>query len=206
MALPVVAIVGRPNVGKSSLLNMLAGRRISIVDPTAGVTRDRISVVLQHKDRYFELVDTGGYGIVDRDDLDADVEQQIRFAVDQASLILFVVDARDGLLPLDQAVAKWLRASNKPVVLLANKVDAIETRTEIGEFHKLGFGSPMEVSATHRRGEDELRERIHEHLCGLAVDEVPADPVMKLAIVGRRNVGKSTMINALLGEDRVIAF
>ncbi|HOQ87707.1 MAG TPA: ribosome biogenesis GTPase Der, partial [Phycisphaerae bacterium] len=204
MALPVVAIVGRPNVGKSSLLNMLAGRRISIVDPTAGVTRDRISVVLQHKDRYFELVDTGGYGIVDRDDLDADVEQQIRFAVDQASLILFVVDARDGLLPLDQAVAKWLRASNKPVVLLANKVDAIETRTEIGEFHKLGFGSPMEVSATHRRGEDELRERIHEHLCGLAVDEVPADPVMKLAIVGRRNVGKSTMINAMAGQPRVI--
>jgi GTP-binding protein len=204
MPLPVVAIVGRPNVGKSSLLNMLAGRRISIVDPTAGVTRDRISVVLEYNERFYELVDTGGYGIVDRDDLDADVEQQIRFAVDQASLILFVVDAKDGLLPLDQAVAKWLRAANKPVVLLANKVDAHDARTEVGEFHRLGFGAPLAVSATHRRGEDEIREIIHGRLADLPLDESPTDPVMKLAIVGRRNVGKSTLINSMAGQPRVI--
>jgi GTPase len=204
MALPVVAIVGRPNVGKSSLLNMLAGRRISIVDPTAGVTRDRVSTVLEYEGRWFELVDTGGYGIVDRDDLDADVEQQIRFAVDQASVILFTVDARDGLLPLDQEVAKWLRTSGKPIVLLANKVDAADARVDLGDFHKLGFGPPLAVSASHRRGEEELRIVIHERLASLPVDEAPADPVMKLAIVGRRNVGKSTLINAMAGSPRVI--
>jgi GTP-binding protein len=206
MALPVVAIVGRPNVGKSSLLNMLAGRRISIVDPTAGVTRDRISVILEdtEKERYFELVDTGGYGIVDRDDLDEDVEQQIRFAVEQASVILFTVDARDGLVPLDQEVAKWLRTANKPVILLANKVDASDARTELGDLHRLGFGEPLPVSAMHRRGEEELRERIHQLIGSLPVEETPAEPVMKLAIVGRRNVGKSTLINAMAGVPRVI--
>ncbi len=204
MALPVVAIVGRPNVGKSSLLNMLAGRRISIVDPTAGVTRDRISVLIEHKDRFFELVDTGGYGIVDRDDLDADVEQQIRFAVDQAAVILFVVDARDGLLPLDREVAGWLRSSGKPIVLLANKVDAADARTELGDFHGLGFGSPLAVSAMHRRGEEELKDIIHRAISELPAEDAPSEPVMKLAIVGRRNVGKSTLINAMAGVPRVI--
>src|SRR5207344_3019769 len=115
MALPLVAIVGRPNVGKSSLLNMLAGRRISIVDPTAGVTRDRIDALVELDGVYFDLVDTGGYGIVDRDDLSEQVEQQIRYAVEQAALILFVVDARDGLMPLDTAVAELLRKSKRPV-------------------------------------------------------------------------------------------
>src|SRR6185436_2668838 len=115
MSLPLVAIVGRPNVGKSSLLNALAGRRISIVDPTAGVTRDRVQTPCEHDGIYFELVDTGGYGIVDRDDLGEQVEQQIRFAVHEASLILFVVDARDGVTPLDQTVADWLRAGRCPV-------------------------------------------------------------------------------------------
>lgn len=204
MPLPVVAIVGRPNVGKSSLLNMLAGRRISIVDPTAGVTRDRVATVIEDNGRFFELVDTGGYGIVDRDDLDADVEQQIRFAVDQATLILFVVDAKDGLMPLDQAVAQWLRPANKQVVLLANKVDAVDAKTEIGEFHKLGFGAPIAVSATHRRGEDEIRGIIGKHIAELPAEEGSADPVMKLAMVGRRNVGKSTLINSLAGQPRVI--
>lgn len=204
MSLPVVAIVGRPNVGKSSLLNMLAGRRISIVDPTAGVTRDRVSTVVEQDGRFFELVDTGGYGIVDRDDLNADVEQQIGFAVQQATLILFVVDAKDGLLPLDQAVAQLLRAANKPIVLLANKVDAINAKTEIADFHQLGFGDPLEVSATHRRGEEEIKSIISQHIAELPVDEGAGDAVMKLAIVGRRNVGKSTLINSLAGQPRVI--
>jgi len=205
MPLPTVAIVGRPNVGKSSLLNMLAKRRISIVDPTAGVTRDRIEAMCEHDGRYFELVDTGGFGIVDRDDLNDQVEQQIRYAVEQASLILFVVDAKEGTLPLDQAVAGWLRRFNRPVILLANKVDADNTHTEMGEFHRLGFGPPLAVSALHSRGADPLRERIVEHLRELTEGEVPADPVMKIAIVGRRNVGKSTFINALAGQERVIA-
>src|SRR5688572_24377337 len=143
MPLPMVAIVGRPNVGKSSLLNMLAGRRISIVDPTAGVTRDRIQAPCEYEGVFFDLVDTGGYGIVDRDDLGAQVEQQIRFAIEQATLILFVVDAREGLTPLDREVAELLRKSDRPVVLLANKVDAANTPTELAELHKLGFGEPM---------------------------------------------------------------
>ncbi|GMU20203.1 MAG: GTPase Der [Phycisphaerae bacterium] len=204
MPLPIVAIVGRPNVGKSSLLNMLAGRRISIVDPTAGVTRDRIEAVCEHEGTFFELVDTGGYGVVDRDDLTAHVERQIRYAVAQAHLILFVVDAREGLLPLDQAVAELLRASGKPVVLLANKADAPNTAVDIGDFHRLGFGSPLLVSAMHRRGEEELRDRIIGHVGPLAEGGVPQDPVIKLAMVGRRNVGKSTFINALAGQERVI--
>ena len=204
MALPMVAIVGRPNVGKSSLLNMLAGRRISIVDPTAGVTRDRIQALCDHEGVYFELVDTGGYGIVDRDDLSDQIEQQIRYAVDQAALILFVVDAREGLCPLDQTIAGWLRRCDRPVLLLANKVDDARARTELAELHRLGFGPPMPVSALHRRGEKSIKDGIIEHLGPLVDGEMPSDPVMKLAIVGRRNVGKSTFINALAGQERVI--
>jgi GTP-binding protein len=200
----MVAIVGRPNVGKSSLLNMVAGRRISIVDPTAGVTRDRIEALCEHDGLYFDLVDTGGYGIVDRDDLGKQVEQQIRYAVDQANLILFVVDARDGLMPLDSAVAEWLRKSSRPVLLLANKVDSHTAKVDLGEFHKLGFGAPLAVSALHRAGEHELRSRIVESLGPLSETASPQDPVMKLAVVGRRNVGKSTFINALAGQERVI--
>ncbi|UCD30247.1 MAG: ribosome biogenesis GTPase Der [Planctomycetota bacterium] len=204
MPLPVVAIVGRPNVGKSSLLNMLAGRRISIVDPMAGVTRDRVQALCEYDDVYFELVDTGGYGIVDRDHLNEQVEQQIRYAVSEASLILFVVDAQEGLLPLDQSVADWLRGSDRPVILLANKVDSAEMITELGEFHRLGFGEPLSVSAIHRRGEKELKKLIVEHLAPFSEADAPGEPIMKIAIVGKRNVGKSTFINALTGQERVI--
>ena len=204
MPLPLVAIVGRPNVGKSSLLNMLAGRRISIVDPTAGVTRDRIQAICDHDDVYFELVDTGGYGIVDRDDLSEQVEQQIAYAVDQASLILFVVDAREGMLPLDQAVAGWLRRCDRPVMLVANKVDTAEVPTELADFHRLGFDSPLPLSALHRRGLQALKDGIVERLQHVLDGEAPGEPVIKLAMVGRRNVGKSTFINALAGQERVI--
>ncbi len=204
MPLPIVAIVGRPNVGKSSLLNMLAGRRISIVDPTAGVTRDRVQALCEHEGRFFELVDTGGYGIVDRDDLGEHVERQIRYAVEEAALILFVVDAREGLTALDQAVAEWLRPYNKRVILLANKADAPNTATELGELNKLGFGEPLPVSAMHRRNEEQLRDRIAAQLETLNSDQRPGVPVMQVAIVGRRNVGKSTFINALAGQERVI--
>ncbi len=205
MALPRVAIVGRPNVGKSSLLNSLAGRRISIVDPTAGVTRDRIEVLCEHDGVYFELIDTGGFGIVDRDDLSAQVEQQIRFAIDRADLILFVVDGQDGLMPLDREVAELLRKVEQKVILLCNKVDAPTTQIELGDFHKLGFGEPLHVSALHHRGENELRERIIDAIRPISEGETPGDPVMQFAIVGRRNVGKSTFINALAGQERVIA-
>ncbi len=203
MTLPVVAIVGRPNVGKSSIFNWLAGRRISIVDPTAGVTRDRVSTVVSYQDRYFELTDTGGIGIVDRDDLSADVERQIEYAIAAAAVIVFVVDVRSGLAPLDYQVAERLRAVHKPVILAANKADTDALAAQVGEFYRLGFGDPLPVSAEQRRGKAELLQAI---LARLPASDArpPAEVALKLAIVGRRNVGKSTFINTLAQAERVI--
>ncbi|MBN1347060.1 MAG: ribosome biogenesis GTPase Der [Phycisphaerae bacterium] len=203
MALPVVAIVGRPNVGKSSLLNSLAGRLISIVDPTAGVTRDRVSAICEIDETYFELVDTGGYGIEDSDQLTEHVEQQIMYAVSQASLVLFVVDVRAGVAPLDKEVAQLLRRFELDVVLVANKADTEKHETASAEFYSLGFGEPMCVSAKHGRGRDELIQRILESARSAGGDR-PSEPVMRIALVGRRNVGKSTFVNALAGQERVI--
>jgi len=201
MRLPIVAIVGRPNVGKSSLLNALAGRRISIVDPTAGVTRDRVSALCEHEGAWFEVIDTGGYGIEDRDRLTEDVERQIGFAVDAADLILLVVDIREGITPLDREVAKFLQGRNERVMLIANKTDQEAHEAGAGEFLKLGFGPALSISALHGAGIRSLRETLAERF--RAADAPPADPVMRLALVGRRNVGKSTFVNALAGEPRM---
>lgn len=200
--LPLVAIVGRPNVGKSSLLNVLARRRISIVDPTAGTTRDRVSTIVTHRDAYFELVDTGGLGIEDSDRLTEHVEQQIRYAVSEASLVLFVVDGQAGVQPLDTQVAGMLRRIDKPVILVANKSDNPTMDTLVGEFYALGFGEPTTTSAAHKRGIEALLDRVMEHI-GYS-ETAPSEPVMRLAVVGKRNVGKSTFINALAGQERVI--
>ncbi|MFQ5424018.1 MAG: ribosome biogenesis GTPase Der [Phycisphaerae bacterium] len=202
MSLPVVAIVGRPNVGKSSLLNMLARERISIVDATPGVTRDRVSAVCAVEDRYFELIDTGGYGIEDHDDLTDHVEGQIRQAIGGAALILFVVDLREEITPLDGEVARLLRGVQAPVQLLANKADAPQHDHLAGNLAGLGFGEAICVSALHARGRRELLERIVERI-GDQAGTAP-EAVMKVALVGRRNVGKSTFINALAGQERVI--
>jgi GTP-binding protein len=204
VSLPIVAIVGRPNVGKSALFNWLAGKRISIVDPTAGVTRDRVSTVVHHGDRYFELMDTGGMGIVDRDNLTADVEQQIQFAIDSASVVFFVVDTRDGIAPLDEMVAERLRRLHKPVVFVANKADTDKLATMAGEFARLGFGDPVLVSAEQKLGRPDLFDAIVKKLPADAGELPPADPALKIAIVGRRNVGKSTFINSLAEANRVI--
>jgi GTP-binding protein len=203
MAIPVVAIVGRPNVGKSALLNCLAKRKISIVDPMAGVTRDRVGIILDVNETYFELVDTGGYGVEDADGLTERIEGQIQFAVNRASLILFVVDAREGVTPLDQKVAARLRKQETPVLLVANKIDRGADEGLVGELYALGFGDPMQVSALHGRGRQDLLDALVAGLAPLA-GEKPATPTLKLAIVGRRNVGKSTFINCLAGEDRLI--
>jgi GTP-binding protein len=203
MSLPIVAIVGRPNVGKSSLLNMLAGRRIAIVDPTAGVTRDRVSAICELDEKYFELIDTGGYGLEDPDNLTAQMKQQIRYAIDAASLILFVVDIREEITPLDQEVARLLRSVPTPVQLIANKADDAVHEQQAGTLVALGFGEPICTSALHGKRRRELMELIQGRL-GRKAGARPADAVMKLALVGRRNVGKSTFVNALAGQERVI--
>ena len=204
MALPVVAIIGRPNVGKSSLLNSLSGQMISIVEPTAGVTRDRVSTIIEYKERFFELVDTGGYGIVDSDALESHVEYQIFQAMSKADLVLFVVDIREGITPLDTKIAQLLRKNKLMVIPVANKADSPKQLPLAGEFVRLGFGEPICISAKNLVNRAELLERIEQELDHLP-KERPAHTVMNLAIVGKRNAGKSTFINAIVGEERVIA-
>jgi GTP-binding protein len=160
MALPNVVIVGRPNGGKSSLFNWLAGRTIAIVDNRAGVTRDRVGTLVQLGDevepRFVELIDTGGIGMVDRDDLSGDVERQIDTAMNEADLILFVVDIRDGVMPLDEEVAQRLRYLKTPVILVMNKADDLAFDDRGGEFYKLGRGKPIPVSAQQNRNKKQL--------------------------------------------------
>jgi GTP-binding protein len=198
-----VAIIGRPNVGKSSIFNWLAGKRIAIVDPTAGVTRDRLTTLIQAGTRWLELIDTGGIGIEDRDNLSREVERQIDTAIEEADLLLFVVDARDGIVPLDEEVARRLRYITKPVLLVANKCDTPELDAQAQEFYRLGRGKLICVSAQQNRNKNELLHLIHERLPP-AESMAPAEVELKLAIVGRRNTGKSTFINSLAQEERVI--
>lgn len=206
MSIPQVAIIGRPNVGKSSIFNWLAGRRLAIVDDVAGVTRDRMMHLLYEGDKYFEIVDTGGIGINDVDDLTTEIEQQIQIGIDSASLILFVVDARDGMTTLDQTIAKRLRTTDKPIILVANKCDGPKQEASTTEFFSFGYGTPVKVSATNKRGRDELLDTIVDRLpeAQEVDDKDVANPTMKIAIVGRRNVGKSTFVNMLTQSERMI--
>ena len=203
MALPVVAIIGRPNVGKSSLLNALAGQMISIVEPTAGVTRDRVSAIVERHDHYFELVDTGGYGIVDSDQLSDHIEQQIMQAIDKADLVLFMVDIRDGIVPLDETITRLLRKKNLNVIGVANKADTARLFPAAGEFSRLGFGEFLCISAQNNLNQSVLLDDIFDRFSSSDLGE-PAKPIMKIAMVGKRNAGKSTLVNAMVGEDRVI--
>jgi len=199
-AIPSVVIVGRPNVGKSSLLNCLARERIAIVDPTAGVTRDRIAAIVEYEGRLFELWDTGGIGTPD--DLAAEVRMQIETALSRADLVLFVVDALDGLLPLDRDVARRLRQIDREVLLVANKVDHPKHEEAALEFLSLGFGPPRHVCALQGYGRGDLLAAVAARLPERHAP--PTRAALKLAVVGRRNVGKSTLINTLCGETRVI--
>ncbi len=203
MALPVVAIIGRPNVGKSSLLNALAGEMISIVEPSAGVTRDRISTLIERDDRYFELIDTGGYGIVDSDELSGHIEQQIGKAIESAELVLFMVNIRDGLVPLDEKIARLLRKGDLDVIGVANKADTAKMFPAAAEFSRLGFGEFLCISATNNLNKNVLLDEIFDRLKYLQSTK-PPEPVMKIAIVGKRNSGKSTLVNAIVGSERVI--
>ena len=206
MSLPQVSIVGRPNVGKSSIFNWLAGRRLAIVDDMAGVTRDRMTHLICENDRYFEIVDTGGIGINDVDELDEEIEQQIEVGIQDADVLMFVVDARDGITPLDRTVATRLRKLEKPVMLVANKCDGENWETQASEFFALGFGQPILCSAKNNRRKSVLSEALHD---ALPPEQHPdakeiEEPEMKFVIVGRRNVGKSTFINTLSEADRMI--
>src|SRR5262245_39906999 len=199
--LPVVAIVGRQNVGKSSILNALIGRRHAIVDPTPGVTRDRVSVIVTAGDTAIELVDTAGLGLSKQDDFHLPVERQIKIAIDLADLIVLVVDAQQGVMALDRDAVRRLRRAGKAVLLVANKADTLAIENKATEFGELGLGDPFFVSAAHRRKIGELLDEIRAKLPGVA--SMKEKPV-RVAIVGKRNVGKSTLVNALVGEERVI--
>lgn len=209
-----IVIVGRPNVGKSSLFNMLCGRSLSIVDPTPGVTRDRLRAFAELAGgRHVEMIDTGGYGIDDAQNLTAEVERQIAMGLAEADLVMFVIDAQAGVTPLDQQIARMLRSADtgKPIMLVANKVDGEGQEPLAFEAMRLGFGEPETVSATtrYRRTllseaiEDRLRRLDREHRSGSAGGERPEEG-LRLAVVGKRNSGKSTLINGWAGEPRVI--
>lgn len=202
MSLPVVPIVGRVNVGKSSLFNRLIGRRLAIEDPTPGVTRDTLSAVCDLSDKPVELVDTGGLG-QETDPFTPEVERRVRAAVAAASCVVFVVDARAGCLPLDEAFARELRAAGKPVVLAANKADAPRHAPLAADFARLGLGEATPVSAATGEGVADLAARVARVVPRVPPAALPARR-MRVAVVGRPNVGKSTWVNAVLGEDRLI--
>jgi GTP-binding protein len=203
--LPVVAIVGRPNVGKSTLLNALVRSRVSIVERTPGVTRDRVGVLSTLADRTVEVVDTGGVGIVDVQGLEAHVEAQVARAVAEADVVLFVVDAREGIHPLDRRVADLLRRASGRVVLLANKAEARDLDWNLAEFEALGHGTPLAISAKERLGLADVEARIEALMpSGPTTPRKLAPPAFQLAVVGRVNAGKSSLVNALVGDERMI--
>ena len=207
MVLPSVVIVGRANVGKSSLFNAICRRRVSIVDPTPGVTRDRIVQEVTYGGRTFELVDTGGVGMESEREIVTDVEMQIQIAIEQAHLVLMVVDAKAGLHPMDQGLAQRLRAAGKNVILVANKSERERDAQAAVDFFALGFGEPVRTAAVHTIGLEDLLKRIGEALPepqAASEAEVQRQAPIKIAIVGKRNVGKSTLINFLAREPRVV--
>jgi GTP-binding protein len=208
--LPTVAIVGRPNVGKSTLFNRLVGKRLALVDDRPGVTRDRREGEAHLLGLEFRVIDTAGYEDEDPDTLPGRMRQQTQAAVDAADVALFVIDSRAGVVPLDEEIARWLRTSDTPIVLLANKAEGRAGDSGFYEAMALGFGDPVAFSAEHGEGLVELFEGLLPHLEPLQIEEEAEpyadelDAPLKLAIVGRPNAGKSTLVNRMLGEDRMI--
>ncbi len=205
MGKPIVAIVGRPNVGKSTLFNIFANSRISIVEDTPGVTRDRLYADTEWLDNEFMMVDTGGIEIMNTDKIAVSIRQQAQIAIAEADVILFVCDARAGITHEDAEVAKMLRQSKKPIVLAINKADSPKQEMEIFEFYNLGIGEPIPVSATNHLGLGDLLDAVVEKFPETsAYGEDGNEDEIKVALIGRPNVGKSSIFNTLVGEERSI--
>ena len=200
---PIVAIVGRPNVGKSTLFNQIGKKRVSIVDDMPGVTRDRIymdAVWLEHE---FTLIDTGGIEILSKDKILTDIRAQADIAMDEADVIIFVVDGRAGITSADEEIAKILRGTDKPIIVAVNKVDSIQLDVNTYEFYNLGLGTPIGISASNALNLGDLLDEVTEHFPKVDKD-IHEDDEIRIAVIGRPNVGKSSLVNALLGEERVI--
>ena len=205
MARPLVAIVGRPNVGKSTFFNKIVGKRISIVEDTPGVTRDRIYADVEWMNRKFTMIDTGGIDPRSEDVLLSQMRHQAEIAMDTADVICFFTDGRDGLTDDDREVANLLRKTNKPLLLVVNKLDHISLNDNLYEFYELGLGDPIGISAVNMMGLGDLLEEICKQLPPPDEDELEEDKhVLQLAVVGRPNVGKSSLVNRLLGQERTM--
>lgn len=200
---PVVCIVGRPNVGKSTLFNKIAGRRIAITEDTPGVTRDRIYAEAEWLNKYFTLIDTGGLEPASEEIIPLNIKRQAEVAIDTADVILFVVDGLDGLNTTDREISDMLRKSGKEVLLVCNKIDTGKTTDEVFEFYELGLGSPIEISAEQGLGIGDLLDEVIKHFPEDKDTDYDED-IIRVAVIGKPNVGKSSLINNILGEERVI--
>lgn len=204
MSKPIVAIVGRPNVGKSTLFNQIGKKKLSIVDDMAGVTRDRIYMDANWLNREFTLIDTGGIEIKTADKMLNEIKIQVKIAVEEADAIIFVVDGRSGVTLDDENVAKFLRGSKKPIILAVNKIDGVNLENESFEFYKLGLGEPIGISASNALNLGDLLDKVVENLPSEEENAPKDDDEIKIAVIGRPNVGKSSLVNKILGEERVI--
>ncbi|MEK6266397.1 MAG: ribosome biogenesis GTPase Der [Clostridium sp.] len=203
MAKPIVAIVGRPNVGKSTLFNKLAGKRISIVDDKPGVTRDRVYADADWLRHNFTLIDTGGIEVESQDIILAQMRRQAQIAIETADVIIFIVDGKQGLTGADTEVAQMLRASKKPIVLVVNKIDHLELEANAFEFYNLGIGNPVAISATQGLGLGDMLDEVVQHFESV-YSSTENEEYIQVAVVGKPNVGKSSLINKMLGEERNI--
>lgn len=203
MAKPIVAIVGRPNVGKSTLFNKIAGKRIAIVEDEPGVTRDRIYTEVEWLNYHFTLIDTGGIEPESEEIIPAQMRRQAELAVEMANVIIFMVDGKQGLISSDREIADMLRKSRKPVLLVLNKVDNKDQSPHFYDFYELGFGEPIEISSALGLGIGDMLDKVIKYFTEVDLEDYDEE-VIKVAIIGKPNVGKSSIINKILGEDRVI--